>query len=525
MPSEESRRCHCRVSDRRRYGPPPNRPPCCCEKQCTCTYCSRGGPTPPPQPALAQNSSQSARASGAPRGSRTSHVDTTVHVEPHLFRRCLVCVPEQAELKEADLLALQQRCGEARVADQRWRSGRACLLGSRGHRGGGRNFYQSNTAEMLRRQRNSFYQQALNDEHMARRRALQTELDARRDEIIEMQRARETLRMEAAFRNAREARQCSCGTRACPHQRACSTDPAARASLSTPPLQRKEQLPSPPSDSKRSDRAALASTQPKVECVAPTPPQPPPTHPVREASAPQQHRPSQWNYGTAPWGTCCTDYHHPCAHGQWHYGWIWCPSLACNGQNPYPSLCSQARPLSFPLKSQAPPLLPHDAKPTSDQASPTTEGDAVCGHAKRSAADSVSMISAGKVGKSLERLERDTAAGVPSNPPQRSSALSATGADCGAAYRVGKDFSEREREESSRFHSHSGSSVSLTAPRFGRKVFVTDDIYCDRRARYLAEWEACGAVQRIPTTSRSPSAPLTEKTPRWRTTGGDACAA
>ncbi|TPP43552.1 hypothetical protein CGC21_19755 [Leishmania donovani] len=358
----------------------------------------------------------------------------------------------QAELQEADLLTLQQRCEEARVADRRWKSALTHVFGQRGHRGGGRNSYQSNTAEMLRRQRNSFYQRAVDDEYMARRRMLQAELDARHNEIVKTQRARETLRMEAALSNAREDRRRGCGPRACSLQRACSADPAAGARFSTPPPQRKEQPPSLPSHSKDSDHAVLPSTQPKIEVCS---------------------------HGPAPLATCCADFHNSSAQGQWHWGWIW---------SPMPS---------------------HDLKPTSPQTSPTTGEDAASDHAKPE--------------KSLDCLERDVAAGVPTNPPQPSSAVSAAGADCGAACRAGKGRPESVRGGSSRFRSHSATSVPLTAPRFGRKVFITDDVYCDRRARYMAQWEASGAVQRVPTSSRSPSAPLPEKTPKWRTTGNDAC--
>ncbi|TPP47047.1 hypothetical protein CGC20_33510 [Leishmania donovani] len=373
----------------------------------------------------------------------------------------------QAELQEADLLTLQQRCEEARVADRRWKSALTHVFGQRGHRGGGRNSYQSNTAEMLRRQRNSFYQRAVDDEYMARRRMLQAELDARHNEIVKTQRARETLRMEAALSNAREDRRRGCGPRACSLQRACSADPAAGARFSTPPPQRKEQPPSLPSHSKDSDHAVPPSTQPKIE------------YPALLPKAEKQ--------GVQP---------RACAVGD---------LLRRLSQ----LLRAGAVALGMDLvsvfgMSRASPL-----SPTSPQTSPTTGEDAASDHAKPE--------------KSLDCLERDVAAGVPTNPPQPSSAVSAAGADCGAACRAGKGRPESVRGGSSRFRSHSATSVPLTAPRFGRKVFITDDVYCDRRARYMAQWEASGAVQRVPTSSRSPSAPLPEKTPKWRTTGNDAC--
>ncbi|CBZ36772.1 hypothetical protein, conserved [Leishmania donovani] len=522
MPSAESCMCHCRASRRRRPVPQPSRPPCCCEERCTCTHYHGSGPTAPSQSFPAQSSSQGARHSGTPHGGRASHIDATAHIGPHSFRRCPVCIPEQAELQEADLLTLQQRCEEARVADRRWKSALTHVFGQRGHRGGGRNSYQSNTAEMLRRQRNSFYQRAVDDEYMARRRMLQAELDARHNEIVKTQRARETLRMEAALSNAREDRRRGCGPRACSLQRACSADPAAGARFSTPPPQRKEQPPSLPSHSKDSDHAVLPSTQPKIEYPAllpkaekrppppppPPPPPLPPTHRDRESSPQRQHRERVCSHGPAPLATCCADFHNSSAQGQWHWGWIWCPSLACHGHHPSQSPRNHVRLLPSPPACEAP-MPSHDLKPTSPQTSPTTGEDAASDHAKPE--------------KSLDCLERDVAAGVPTNPPQPSSAVSAAGADCGAACRAGKGRPESVRGGSSRFRSHSATSVPLTAPRFGRKVFITDDVYCDRRARYMAQWEASGAVQRVPTSSRSPSAPLPEKTPKWRTTGNDAC--
>lgn len=55
------------------------------------------------------------------------------------------------------------------------------------------------------------------------------------------------------------------------------------------------------------------------------------------------------------------------------------------------------------------------------------------------------------------------------------------------------------------------------APKYGRKVFITDDEYLDRRASRMAAWEKAGAIQREPISNRSPSAPLPDKAPKWRT--------
>ncbi|GET91368.1 hypothetical protein, conserved [Leishmania tarentolae] len=514
MLSAESPVCHCCASHRRRLAPQPSRPPCCCRGRCTCTHYHCNGPTAAPQPHPAQNSSQGAWNSGAPHGSRANHMDTTTHIDPHSFRRCPVCLPEQAELQEADLLALQHRCEEARIAARRWRSALTHATGPRGDHGGGRNSYQSNTAELLRRQRNSFYQRAVNDEYMARRRMLQAELNARHNGIVKLQRAREALRMEAAFSDAREARRRSCGPRTCSLERSRSTDPGADARLCIQPLQRNDQPPVLESHRESSDHAVSPSTQPKSEYPAPLlqvekrSPSQPPTNTDPAASPPRQHRERVCNHEHAPLATCCTDFHHCSVPGQWHRGWIWCPFSACHGHHPSQSTRNHG---------QLPPAPPEcqlsrpsqEVKPIFRKTSPASRGGVTCGDAKPE--------------RSLKYVEGDAPADASTKPLQPSSAVSAANAVQGAPCRQGKGSSEGARGGFSRFRSHSASSVSLTAPRFGRKVFITDDVYCARRARYMAEWEVSGTVQRVPASSRSPSAPLPEKTPKWRATGSVVC--
>lgn len=61
-------------------------------------------------------------------------------------------------------------------------------------------------------------------------------------------------------------------------------------------------------------------------------------------------------------------------------------------------------------------------------------------------------------------------------------------------------------------------TAALIGPRFGRKVFITDDDYLERRCRSMAAWEQAGVVCRIgPRAHADACAPLPLKTPRWRT--------
>ncbi|KAG5496096.1 hypothetical protein JKF63_02395 [Porcisia hertigi] len=531
MPSGDFCTCHHHPSGERRPAPQPNRSPCCCEEHCTCAHYYGSGFMPPPPPVFEHNNNQRTRRSGNPYSSQLKHADVTAHADPHASRRCPVCIPEQAKLQDADLFALQQRCEEARLADQRRRSLLADLFGQRGHRGGGRNSYQSNTAEMLRRQRNSFYQKAVDAEYLARRRLLQSELDARRDELAEIQRAREAKRMEVAYNDAREARRSSSGPRFRSLQRPHSADLAARARFSTPPRVFQDQSSLLEDHSKRSDLAPSSATQPAAEGLpheeqVDTSSAPPPQmRPSRKTSPPQQHCAMVGSHGPAAWATCCADTPKTSAPGQWHCGWIWCPNSACRGRHSPSPPRQQAR-IRPPSPECHVPASPCDTKPASGQASPTTREDLACDKAKRRITDTASRKTADEPGKSLSCQERDAAAGDMAKRQQPSSLFSAQDADTGGAHRQGRrGRGERGRGEPSRFRSQSASAVHLVAPRFGRKVFITDDVYCARRSRYMADWEACGAIQRMPTPSRSPSAPLPEKTPKWRTTGVDACCA
>lgn len=72
-------------------------------------------------------------------------------------------------------------------------------------------------------------------------------------------------------------------------------------------------------------------------------------------------------------------------------------------------------------------------------------------------------------------------------------------------------------------HGPRSASSGPVAPKYGRKIFITDDTYVDRRASRLAAWERAGAIRHMPPSTHSPSAPLPEKAPRWRTVDSSRC--
>ncbi|KAH9589436.1 hypothetical protein LSM04_009237 [Trypanosoma melophagium] len=62
------------------------------------------------------------------------------------------------------------------------------------------------------------------------------------------------------------------------------------------------------------------------------------------------------------------------------------------------------------------------------------------------------------------------------------------------------------------------SQSQLTLVNHGRKVYITDDAYLFRRSQVIDRLEQDGYVRRLSPTTRSPSAPLPEKTRKWTTT-------
>lgn len=493
------------AGDQRMRGHPPDRPPCCCESRCTCPHCHGGDrrcPShhhhhPPPPPQVFPHDRGGCSLAG---------------------RRCTSCVPEQEDLMEVDLLARRRRCEEARVAE---RLRRTALANSVGRHGRSR-FYTSNTAELLRRQNNVACQAAVDAEYDARRRTLQAELDARRDEIAALQRAREELRMEAAF---------------------CGTDLARRGGS--------------PRRLRSSDRARPPSPSP-YHARSPGGPWPPPPPPPQAEPA-SQPPPLNGEDGTpreAPQGRrlhSCGDRtppplrHHrhndwgseqgPC--GSWGHDWECCAPPA---SPPPPRRSERRAPSSWQYsKRPSPPPPPHKGDkcppppPPPPQLacfphhSPHPAGGAAacsacpsCGHALMSARDVVSMIAAGMLESSVACPACGFVGGIlrcpaahrcaPSPHGGRSDGSDRDGARHG--HSCGPGLRSRSAASSPLF-----SSTHLTGPKFGRKVYVTDDLYRDRRARYLAEWEARGTVRRMPPSHRSPSAPLPERTPKWLTTG------
>ncbi|RNF19358.1 uncharacterized protein Tco025E_04169 [Trypanosoma conorhini] len=62
------------------------------------------------------------------------------------------------------------------------------------------------------------------------------------------------------------------------------------------------------------------------------------------------------------------------------------------------------------------------------------------------------------------------------------------------------------------------SRLQRSATDHGRKIYITDDAYLSRRSKVIELLERDGYVRRLSPTTRSPSAPLPEKTRKWATT-------
>ncbi|KPI89595.1 hypothetical protein ABL78_1260 [Leptomonas seymouri] len=502
--------CACRRSagEQKMHRHPSNRPPCCCENRCTCPHC-HGGPTPHP------NSHSRFHHSGG-KGDSAREEAVFHNGDLRSARRCTSCMPEQVELGKADFFARQQRCEKAREGEQ---LRRAALAESVGRRcvGGNRPLYASTFSEILRRRNNLHYQAAVDAEYDARRRELQVELDARRGEIAAMQRAHEERRMEAACCESEAARRCRQGS---PPQRG----------------------------SRRHSRSARHALPPHShgQHNDPCPALPPALQHLKESEAP----PANNSYS-------CGDRTPPPLRDHHHHRWGWqrgpCEQRVCDNRRPPSPWKHEERLPSYTDGDVPPSAAPHHPQPEhrtlpqheadecppppprrracSPHHSPQLAGGAAsacpsCGCPLMSACDIVSMIAAGKLDNSVACPSCGFIGGT---------------LRCSASHRAlpprgpsseGDDKRRRDRRGQCcrawpRSHSADSSSSSpafLIGPMFGRKVFITDDIYRDRRARYLAEWEARGAVRRVPPSSRSPSAPLPERTPKWRTTGSGCCA-
>lgn len=514
MSSSDPTACRCSPPGE---APPAERPRCCCESRCTCRHCH--GNTQHRHHHRSRHTSR-ARAEAEVRESG-----------PRSARRCTSCLPEQAELGEADLLVRQQRCGEARLAEQQRRADLAAAVH---HRGSVHccPTYMSNTAELLRRRSTVACQAAVDSEYDARRRTLQAELDARRGEIAALRRAREEQQMSSAHCEREVVQRCchvatqQRRSRSADHRRVCSTK---RHPSSPPP---------PPPQPTKAPSAGEQQEAAHVEAATELPPPPPQPAPRehhhnhfhhrraspcgRRSSSPPQHAQCRRPPPPPPppsscWQTCAPSCRCGCASAAQHQNC--CPLQQQRQQRPH----SSARVCTSRPSSAASAACPS------------------CSGALLTARDIVSLIAAGKLESSVAcpacgfvggRLPCAPAHRGPS-PQDPPSAIHAGGVDSGAAT-AAEDGAKRHpsRVPSSGPHPRSSSAAaapsrsssgSLTNPRYGRKVFITDDLHRDRRARYLAEWEARGAVRRVPPSSRSPSAPLPERTPKWRTTGCGTC--
>jgi hypothetical protein len=266
------------------------------------------------------------------------------------------------------------------------------------------------------------------------------------------------------------------------------------------------------------------------------PPAPPSPHGPcgRRAPSPWQH---SKRLPPPPPGVCCHHphhHHHPPPPRRGCDGGCVCHDDDCQRPSPCDRQPCQARCLSgglasspcthHPPQTQQPRVCSphHSPKPTVAAANTCPS----CGHPLMNARDVVSMIAAGRLESSVACPSCGFVGGLLRCPAHhRAPSPCGRVSDDDKGCREGRGHARRGqpcgRGPRSRSAGSSSSSYALLSnPKFGRKVFITDDLYRDRRARYLAEWEARGAVQRMPPSHRSPSAALPERTPKWRTTGG-----
>lgn len=61
--------------------------------------------------------------------------------------------------------------------------------------------------------------------------------------------------------------------------------------------------------------------------------------------------------------------------------------------------------------------------------------------------------------------------------------------------------------------------VALSGPKYGHKVFVSDQGYLHQRAQYIHQWEKDGKLVELAPASSCASAPIGQRTPRWKTVG------
>ncbi|KPA84531.1 hypothetical protein ABB37_01071 [Leptomonas pyrrhocoris] len=402
---------------------------------------------------------------------------------------------------------------------------------------------------MLRRRSNLPYQAAVDAEYDARRRELQAELDARREEIAAMQRDREERRMEAAFRETEAARHRGSPrrSRSANHARPSSSPGHSKDACAPPP-------PPQPQPLKKTESPTRPKSPPGDEAKLDAPPTRDPHAHGDRTPPPLHHHHHYHNWGWPRGPRCRNGRGPPPSWDSWGHGWRHGspPPCPCERRTPSPWQHSKCPPPPPPLhgrpfhhhdphwdvdagaadRQECPPSWQPDnappPQPLAHHSPKTAEGTASacpsCGHPLMSARDIVSMIAAGKLDNSVACPSCGFVGGT-LRCPALHHGLPPHGQPSDDGGKGDRNRRGQSCKAAPRSHSAAAgsTSVSLTAPKFGHKVFITDDLYCDRRARYLAEWEECGSVRRVPPSHRSPSAPLPDRTQKWRTTGSGRC--
>lgn len=430
-------------------------PSCCCEQHCRCTR----RPSPRRFQWSRQDPSNEAWMRDAPLAGR----------------HCIYCVPEQAAVNDMELRQRQQHCHEARTSECLRRAilnrslcppvsccGYAC--------------YRSNVADMLRRSNNQAQQRAVEKEYGSRRLALQEELQNRRMLMASRRRKNEHLYMEAALLQDQAADACPCGGRCCRRGRPINSverrrdvERGQQRDASAPPCHpshRHQRGPTPPPPAGHRRRS-----------LPPTPRTEPPPRPCHHHRSPSPPPHLRHDGSPTPMPT------HRGMPGNCH------ADDDVGPRRPPPPQRGHS-----PTFSSTPCHRHHHRR-----ICPCCGGDLI------DAAAVVSMIAAGQWKPSLSCARCGFTGGFEVQPPGNHRAEGDAAGDGGCCSGAVEPRSGRV-------------SSGLMAPAFGRKIFITDDAYLQRRSQLLLAWEEEGVVRRVASRSHRASAALPQKAVKWLTT-------
>ncbi|CAD2216412.1 hypothetical protein ADEAN_000387400 [Angomonas deanei] len=374
------------------------------------------------------------------------------------YRKCVYCLPERNALREAELLKKQFAYQQKKKEQCEKQYG---LL----HYCGPNDTYHRNTSELLRSCKGNYYQNSAREELNLRRRELQDELKARRGEIMMLARMKEPLSRPAPESERRTYSTGGCkGVRShhcgCHHGRI-----------------------SPPREWE--GRRGCGGRRGRSEG----------RHPHRHG-----------HHGHCSHGRRSPSPHSRCASWEGRHG-----CRPCGGRSRSPCSSEGRRPHHHHHHPFHPPPhhwghpVPPFAHPHRHWGPERREETPLCPSCrhpllKREASEVVKLLASNEHYKWCQCPACGFVAGrmPPSNEPTDSAPV--------------EDNATEKKPDTTPKTSTSG----LASPSFGRKVFITDDVYLNRRAQLFSSWEEAGMVEPLP-RKRSPSAPLPEQTPKWKT--------